>query len=228
MATSKPISTISYNTEDFLKEKLNELYEQHIIQAYMYIKHIGEGGDKDHIHLRIEPNKRIDPMDIRAILTEYKREPGDEEVYKQTTVRPFRPSKEEDWFLYAVHDPQYMKIKYDKDNLEKLPYQDSDIVTSPDYDLRVAMLRARQYLHNTSANVLKQIEEGKSARELIAEGRNVFAVNGILASLKLTEFERLANNYNKLQQEHEALLQALEVANIQFAYDDKGNCEIIL
>ena len=211
MATSKPISTISYNTEEFLKEKLNELYEQHIIQAYMYIKHIGEGGDKDHIHLRIEPNKRIDPMDIRTILTEYIREPGNEEVYKPTTVRPFRPSKEEDWFLYAIHDPQYMKIKYANDKLEKLPYQDSNIITSPDYDLRVAMLRARQYLNNTSANVLKQIEEGKSARELIAEGRNVFAVNGILASLKLTEFERLAIKLHVLVIAYCNYLQAFQI-----------------
>lgn len=219
--TDQPISTISYNTEEFLKAKLEEWYDAHIIQAYMYIKHIGEGGDKDHIHLRIEPNKRIDKMELEAELREYIE--GEE---LPRCCRPFRKSKEEDWFLYAVHDPQYMSIKYADSETEKIPYNDDAIITSPYYDLRTAMLRARQSMKNTSANVLKQIEEGKTARELISEGRNVFAVNGILASLKLTEFENLTRKYNELYNEHEALLQALYVANINVIFDNDGNISI--
>lgn len=221
--TQSPISTISYNSEEFLKEKLNEWYNAHIIQAYMYIKHKGEGGDKDHIHLRIEPNKRLDPMILKEELKEY-------EVGKDTPlcVRPWRHSKEEDWFLYAVHDPLYMQIKYPEAQTEKLPYNDEDIVTSDFYDIGIAMIRARAYLKNTSANMIKQIESGKSARELIAEGRNPMMVNGILNTLKLTEFERLTNKYNELVQEHDALLQALSVANINVIFDDDGNISIEL
>ena len=42
MATQKPISTISYNSESFLKEKLDIWLSAHIIQAYQYIFHKGE------------------------------------------------------------------------------------------------------------------------------------------------------------------------------------------
>ena len=87
MATQKPISTISYNSELFLKEKLDNWIKAHIIQTYMYICHKGEDGDKDHIHVRIEPNKKLDPMDLQAQLLEYKI--GND---KPLGCRPFRPS----------------------------------------------------------------------------------------------------------------------------------------
>ncbi len=70
MATSRPISTISYNTEQFLKETLDNWIKQHIIMNYMYICHKGEDGDKDHIHVFIEPNKKLDPMDLMEKLKE--------------------------------------------------------------------------------------------------------------------------------------------------------------
>ena len=70
MSTSKPISTISYNTKDFLLAKLNSWYESHLIQAYQVIFHLGEEGDKNHAHVRIEPNKVLDPMNLTAELKE--------------------------------------------------------------------------------------------------------------------------------------------------------------
>ena len=104
--TQKPISTISYNTEPFLKNTLDMLYKQHIIQNYMYIFHKGEDGDKDHFHVRLEPNRRIDPMDIKELFSEY-----DSKNIKPLGVRPFRPSVEEDWILYALHNKDYLKTK---------------------------------------------------------------------------------------------------------------------
>ena len=68
--TSNPLSSISYNTESFLKEKLQSWYDNHLIQCFMYIKHKGEDGDKDHIHFRIEPNRRLDPMNLLEDLKE--------------------------------------------------------------------------------------------------------------------------------------------------------------
>ena len=100
MATQKPISTISYNTEAFLHEKLEIWLNAHIIQAYQYICHKGEDGDKDHIHLRIEPNKKLDPMDLQDQLKEY--QIGCE---KPLGCRPFRPSKEEDWICLLDEKP---------------------------------------------------------------------------------------------------------------------------
>lgn len=141
MATQKPLSTVSYNSESFLLARLMELYDNHKIQAFMYICHKGEDGDKDHIHLRLEPNCRLDPMDLKSFFNEYIK--GEE---KPLAVRPWRPSKEEDWFLYAVHDPQYMAIKYPLDTHEKLEYSWDCIKVSPDYDLEIAKIRAKQNL----------------------------------------------------------------------------------
>lgn len=138
MATQKPISTISYNTEGFLKEKLDGWLQAHIIQAYQYICHKGEDGDKDHIHVRIEPNKRLDPMDLQDELKEY--QIGHD---KPLGCRPFRPSKEEDWFLYAVHDKKYLNLKYGGgERGEKLHYSWRDIKVPDNYDCEVAFVRA--------------------------------------------------------------------------------------
>ena len=157
MATQKPISTISYNTEPFLREKLNTWLDAHIIQAYQYILHKGEDGDKDHIHLRVEPNKKIDPMNLQEQLREFHL--GSE---KPLCCRPFRPSKEEDWFLYAVHDKDYLKLKYKGgEKGEKLPYKWQDIQVPEYYDLEIAFIRSKAYLEHSTVNIASRLQHGE-------------------------------------------------------------------
>lgn len=201
MATQKPISTISYNTEAFLREKLDEYVASHIIQAYMYIKHKGEDGDKDHIHLRIEPNKRLDPMDLQDDLKEYVS--GEK---KPLGVRPFRPSKEEDWFLYVVHDPEYLAIKYGTDKDGKIEYHWRDIVATEGYDTEIAFIRAKQSLKHTAPSVIKQLESGVSAGKLIREGESPFIVGSVLRYLQNSEYEDLAKQYAELHSKYTELL----------------------
>lgn len=202
MATQKPISTISYNTESFLREKLEALYEAHIIQAYMYIKHKGEEGDKDHIHLRIEPNKRLDPMDLVDDLKEYEHGKS-----KPLGVRPFRPSKEEDWILYAVHDPDYLALKYGNDKDGKLEYKWEEIVASEGYDVEIAFLRAKQALKHTSPSIISQIEGGKRALNLLKEGESPFVVSQVLRFLSVTDYEDLAARFAELNTSYNDLLE---------------------
>lgn len=194
MATNKPISTISYNSEEFLVSRLNEWYQAHLIQCWQYIKHKGEDGDKDHIHLRIEPNKRIDPMDLTQILMEY-----DPNHVKPLGCRPWRPSKEEDWFLYAIHDTQYLKIKYSDSKDGKLPYKVEDIKASDGYDIETAVLRARQSLENHTACMIKELKQGRRAAELIEEGKDVFRIQAVLRSLQTTEFEDVLSHNQMLE-----------------------------
>lgn len=221
MATSKPISTISYNSEEFLKNKLDEWFDCHLIQAYQYIKHKGEGGDKDHIHLRIEPNKRIDPMDLQKELREYV-----ENNNKPLGCRPFRPSKEEDWFLYAIHDPDYLKLKYSDSKDGKIPYKADDIVVSEFYDKDVAILRARQSLENTTASIIKQIKEGRRAQDLIEEGKDVFKTQAVLRILHTTDYETLCKEYEELAQQYEMMKRAIIDAGFELVPDpvDDGRC----
>lgn len=219
MATQKPISTISYNTELFLKEKLEIWLKAHIIQSYQYICHKGEDGDKDHIHLRIEPNKRVDPMDLQEELKEYQL--GKE---KPLGVRPFRPSREEDWFLYAVHDPQYLKLKYKGgEKGEKIPYKWQDIVVPDNYDCEIAFIRAKSKLEHTSVNVASRMQSGDTPLNLILEGENVYTVNAIMRALVQTDYQRVAEELNDTRRELNKLINAVEGYGLTIQYDDEGN-----
>lgn len=222
MATQKPISTISYNSEKFLKEKLNSWYNAHIIQAYQYIVHKGEDGDKDHIHLRIEPNKRVDPMSLSEDLKEY--EAGKE---KPRGCRPWRPSKEEDWILYAVHDKKYLKFKYGGgEKGEKLPYKWKDIKVSDDYDIEIAFIRARASLEHTSGNIASRMKKGDLPLSLILEGENVYTVNAIMHALQKNDYIRLQEDFLKIKSKYDLLFDftndLLEKEKKQLIEDEEG------
>lgn len=218
MATQRPISTISYNSESFLIEKLQRLIDAHIIQAWMYIKHKGEDGDKDHIHLRIEPNKRIDPMELTEMFKEF--EKGKD---KPLGVRPWRPSKEEDWFLYAVHDSDYLLLKYDGgDRGEKLPYDWKDIKISPDYDLETAWIRAKAAQKHSTVNIATQLKDGKNAFDLLLQGENAYTLINILRLLSGTDYSRLAADYKKLYDDYQSLIDALNRDGLIVSRDENG------
>lgn len=205
MATQKPISTISYNSEAFLREKLETWHAAHIIQSYQYIKHKGEDGDKDHIHLRIEPNKKLDPMDLQEQLREFVQGQA-----KPLGCRPFRPSKEEDWFLYAVHDGAYLKMKYrGGEKGEKLPYKWDDIVAPDDYDTEIAFIRAKAALDHSASNMAARLQNGENPLSMVFEGENVYTVNAIMRTLAANDYQRLQADYYRQSAYLDKLLDAL-------------------
>lgn len=108
MRTSKPIATISYNTQEFLLYKLNEMIKSHTISDYIFINHFAEEDErKNHIHLWLKPNKLLDTMDIQAFLTE---------VDSLNPTKPlkcidFVTSNVDDWILYGMHLEPYLKSK---------------------------------------------------------------------------------------------------------------------
>lgn len=218
MATQKPISSISYNTEAFLKEKLDAWVNAHIIQTYMYICHKGEDGDKDHIHFRIEPNKKLDPMDLEAQLREYV---GNEN--KPRCVRPFRPSKEEDWFLYAVHDEEYLKLKYHGgDEHEKLPYDWQQIVVPENYDLEIAFIRAKATIKHSTVQLAKRIQQGDNPLQLIQEGENPYVTNAIARAVFTSDYQRLQMEYSKLRDQYYQLKDAVYAFGLEIEKDEDG------
>ena len=219
MATQKPISTISYNSEPFLKEKLEAWLKAHIIQSYMYICHKGEDGDKDHIHLRIEPNKKLDPMDLQDELQEYQM--GKD---KPLGVRPFRPSKEEDWILYAVHDEDYLKSKYrGGEKGEKLPYKWQDVRVPDNYDMEIAFIRAKSYLEHTSVNMATRLQNGENALSLVLQGENVYTVNALIRTLTATDYQRVAEELSIANERLAMLTKAIEDYGLVIECDDDGN-----
>lgn len=223
MATQKPISTISYNTESFLKEKLDSWINAHIIQAYQYICHKGEDGDKDHIHLRIEPNKKLDPMDLLEQLKEY--QIGSD---KPLCCRPFRPSKEEDWILYAVHDKQYLNSKYGGgEKGEKLPYKWQDIHVPEYYDMEISYIRAKAYLEHTSVNMATRLQKGESPLSLVLQGENVYTVNALMRALTVTDYERVSADLVSANRKLDMLIHAIVEYGLSIEYDDDGNLKLV-
>lgn len=216
--TSQPLSTISYNTESFLKSTLQKLMQLHIIQNYCYIKHKGEDGDKDHFHVRIEPNRRVDPMDIKEMFIEF-----DPNNIKPLGVRPFRYSVEEDWFLYVVHDKDYLKIKYGGgEKGEKIPYKWQNIVAPDDYDVEIAFIRARAKLQHTASNLAKSLADGEKPINLIMQGENVHTVNALMQALKSNDYMRVQEQLNNVSRELLSLHQAIKEKGLCIEFDSEG------
>lgn len=108
MKTSKPFSTISYNTAEYLNLKLSDLVARRKIDFFAWVSHYPEDDEtKAHKHLYIVPNGRIDTDQI----LDYLLEPDPKHPEKPLgCIRP-HSSKFADWFLYAVHDTAYLASK---------------------------------------------------------------------------------------------------------------------
>lgn len=108
MRTRKTIATISYNTEEFLRKKLEKLCEQQLICDFMYIPHKKESDEaKNHIHLWIKPNTMLDTMDLQKILSE--QDPSGNK--KPLKCIDFKYSDIDEWILYDQHYAPYLASK---------------------------------------------------------------------------------------------------------------------
>ena len=109
MKTSKPFSTISYNTADFLSVKLNDLVNRRKIAFWAYVEHLPEEDEKKaHKHLYIVPNGQINTDEVLLdILVEY--DPAHPE--KPLGCVGVKSSKFYDWYMYSIHDVDYLSSK---------------------------------------------------------------------------------------------------------------------
>lgn len=131
MRTTKPIATISFNTPDFLKLKLNELLKAGRLSFWAFIVHKpedDEGGKKVHCHLYVEPSKMLQTDDLKAELKEY--DPDHPDTPRGCIS--FNSSKFDPWYLYALHDKRYLASKGQS---RKFHYEHDNIVSSDDDDL---------------------------------------------------------------------------------------------
>lgn len=122
MRTSKYLSTISYNSDNFLQSVLNSLIENKSIVFWAYIEHFPEKNElKKHKHLFIQPNGLLN---TDCIIDKFIEEvPHD----KPLNVMPFRVSKIDDCLLYFLHDTHYLIKKFLK---KKYTYDLLDFHTS--------------------------------------------------------------------------------------------------
>ena len=126
MKTSRPFSTISYNTRDFLRSKLEELYSRNILSFYAFIHHEPEEDEKkDHIHLFLVPNGTQNTDTIRDYFKEY--DPTN--PLKPRGCLPCNSSKFGDWYLYSLHNPDYLAAK---GQAREFIYTESEMEVSDD------------------------------------------------------------------------------------------------
>lgn len=128
MKTSKPISTISYNSPNFLRNKIEEWKKKGLIEFGMWIKHFpDEDNKKVHYHVYLKPAKLIQTMDLEEDSCEIPKLYDDKglpmpvnenagSALMLSDIKPlkmigFRNSKEDDWILYGIHDPTYLAEK---------------------------------------------------------------------------------------------------------------------
>lgn len=158
--TSKSIGTISYNTPLFLTNQLDELITSEKIVFYAYIVHKGEGADKDHAHVFIEPNGSIDVANLRKTFDEPIKDG------KPLGCMPFVPSDFNNWYLYSSHDYDYLTAKHEEK--EVYDYQFTDFVTSNRDELknRVDGIDRTKYQSDFS-RVIYCIEHGMSMGQAI-------------------------------------------------------------
>lgn len=129
--TTKPTATISFNTPEFLKLKLEELLKAGRLSFWAYIVHKpedDEGGKKEHIHVFVEPSRMLQTDDLKEALKEF--DPTNPEHPKGCIA--WKASKFDPWYLYALHDKRYLASK---GQARRYHYTHDDIVTSDPDDL---------------------------------------------------------------------------------------------
>lgn len=165
MITRTNISTISYNTDDFLIFKLNELIKNHSIEFWSFINHIPEEDEtKAHKHLFIIPAGSIDTFELSDFLKEV------------DVVNPLLPplgtifwkhSKFVDWYLYSLHDIDYLASKGES---RMYHYIKSEFVVS-DSDYFNELIHSCDFSQYTKHKKLREaVQSDVSFRDLFANG----------------------------------------------------------
>lgn len=181
MNTSRTISTISYNSKEFLDYVLKDLIRTHIISDYMYVYHYKEEDEsKDHIHLYLKPNKKLDTMSLQDRFKEV-----DPFKDKPLGCIDFRTSKSEDWIPYVLHDAGYLRFKHES---RKYHYSKDDMVVNDQDNFDQLYLEA--FRCSKWSDKVRQLEKlldpDLSAKDLIDNGTFDF-----MQTSQLLAYERL-------------------------------------
>lgn len=164
MATKKPISTISFNTQAFLVHQLQKLVNEDKAQSWIFIQHYAEKDTtKDHFHVLVVPASPLDPQRIRRRFIEPRL--GE----KDLGCLPFQPSKVGDWLLYALHDQAYLTKK----GLERVNhYRLENLVTNegPEWIENIYNEAVETFTDSRLATFLSEMDHGSDFSQLLASG----------------------------------------------------------
>lgn len=164
MKTTRPFSTISYNTSDFLILKLTELVNKRVISFFCFVEHFAEEDEKKaHKHLYIMPNGQIQTDQIVDLLQELDLN----NPLKPLGVMPFQSSKWSDWFLYCCHDSAYL---VSKGQTRKYHYSEKDFISSDSDFLHELIYTIDKTKYAKTQDFVDKINKGISFYDLISSG----------------------------------------------------------
>lgn len=230
MRTAKPISTISYNSVEYLERMLNQLIDANMVSFWCFVCHDGElldnGKDqvkeKDHIHLFIEPHSQVDTLQLQKLSEEYD---PDNPLHPLKCIY-FRHSEWVDWLWYAMHDTDYLASKMEERHfaytLDMFHYSDVDEFTE----------RSNRALHDSHV-----FAEMKTKRMLETHTVNELAYMGMLKPSQASQmyyYEKMfrLGQKDRVQGERERLKQLAEdialdsnVKHKSFVPDDEFYCK---
>ena len=207
--TAKPISTISYNSEGHLTRVLTSLYESKRIEDYRFIFHYGEDGDKDHYHVYIVPNRRIDTALLRDMFNE--QDPNND---KPLGCLPFRNSKGDHWIMYVIHDPVYLLAHKSQDDGDgKIEYPVSDIHTPFEEQLQRDYKVALRLRNTDNQKIYDGISSGTPLTQIAYENdinpsKIQAMMNLYMADTKRNEINEILKERVRTLDEEKALLQS--------------------
>ena len=163
MKTTKPISSISWNSLQYLVDRLEELRKSHLIAFWVLIEHHAEEDEKkDHIHFYVEPNRSIDTEVLRENFIELVPDS------KPLGVNKFQKSNFQNWLWYCLHDKAYL---FSKGETRKYHYSIEDLISSDDGDLR-QRIQENPRPESEYSKVKELIDRGLSDEE-IAQAMNI-------------------------------------------------------
>lgn len=217
MNTSKPIATISYNvvqtdakgrrSAPYLEKVLSSLIQSGKLLFWCYIYHFSEDDEckKEHIHLYMEPARKIDTI----ILANHFQEPDPSDVSAPPLgVMPIRNSNFENWYLYSIHNPYYLS---QKGLNKKFFYNFDDVRTScPDELYRlVHMLDMRNYQNDIMAMIDAQ-SDGKTFIDYCKSGkidlRKYIPASKMWKDIAEDSIEKLKKEYERKNETTEKIM----------------------
>lgn len=204
--TNKPVATISYNSEGYLKRVLDGLFNAGTLEDYRYIFHQGEDGDKDHFHVIMYPNRRIDTVSLRET---FKEVPPNGDTEHPLGCMVVRISKPDHWLMYALHDPLYLQAhSSDNDGDGKIEYQLDDVKTPFPEQLQRDFKTALKLRRTDNQKIIEGIQSGTGLSKLAYEENFNPMRIGALVNLM-----RLDGQFSTLNQAMLERMKQLEVEN---------------
>lgn len=169
MKTEKPLTSISYNTPEFLKAACDKLLTAGIIDFYAFLKHKGEidpfdgERDKDHIHIFVRPVKAVESSTFLRHFIEI--DETNAAAPPLGCVRFDKCKNPGTWVLYTLHYSPYLDSIGETKEFYNYPFH--DFVTNNEQELR-RYRRSVQIEYKPKLNtVMTLLEQGCDRSDIL-------------------------------------------------------------